>query len=97
MKPFVTLARTIRKCHEGNLADPTPRRIRGRAAQHFLTALLVMAANVRKIRAFAADLAATPAQIERKAQRRQRRKRELITDYLPVLARPPDNRDAVAS
>lgn len=82
--------------HEA-LADSTRRRIRGRAAQHFLTALLVMAANVRKIRAFVADLAATPAQIERKAQRRQRRKRESITDYLPVLARPPDDRDAVAS
>lgn len=82
--------------HEA-LADPTRRRIRGRAAQHFLTALLVMAANVRKLRAFVADLAATPAQIERKAQRRQRRKRESITDYLPVLARPPDDRDAVAS
>lgn len=27
----------------------------------------------------------------------QGRKRESITDYLPVLARPPDDRDAVAS
>jgi len=82
--------------HEA-LADSTRRRLRGRAAQHVLTALLVMAANVRKIRAFVADLVATPAQIERKAQRRQRRKRESLADYLPVLARPPDGEETLAS
>ncbi len=82
--------------HEA-LGDHTRRRLRGRTAQHFLTALLVMAANIRKIRVFMADLALAPAQIKRKAQRRQRRKRESITDYLPILARPPDDGDAVAS
>ena len=56
-----------------------------------------MAANIRKIRVFMADLALAPAQIKRKAQRRQRRKRESITDYLLILARPPDDGDAVAS
>ncbi len=45
--------------HEA-LGDHTRRRLRGRTAQHFLTALLVMAANIRKIRVFMADLALAP-------------------------------------
>jgi hypothetical protein len=82
--------------HEA-LADKTRRRLRGRAAQHLLTALLVMAANVRKIRAFMEDLKATPKEIQRKAERRQRRKRESLTDYLPGMARPPDDDEVFAS
>jgi hypothetical protein len=82
--------------HEA-LADPTRRRLRGRAAQHLLTALLVMAANVRKIRAFMDGLRATPKEKQRKAQRRQNRKRESITDFLPVMAKPPDDEGVIAS
>jgi hypothetical protein len=82
--------------HEA-LADSTRRRLRGRAAQHLLTALLVMAANVRKIRAFMEGLNATPKEKQRKALRRQNRKRESITDFLPQLARPPDDEETVAS
>ncbi len=82
--------------HEA-LADPTRRRMRGRAAQHLLTALLVMAANVRKIRAFMEGLKATPKEKQRKARRRQNRKRESITDFLPQLARPPDDEEVIAS
>jgi len=82
--------------HEA-LADSTRRRLRGRAAQHLLTALLVMAANVRKIRAFMAGLKVTPKEKQRKAQRRQNRKRESITDFLPQLARPPDDEESITS
>ena len=82
--------------HEA-LADHTRRRLRGRAAQHFLSALLVMAANVRKIRAFMQGLTATPKEKQRKAQRRQNRKRESLTDFLPQLARPPDDEESIAS
>jgi len=82
--------------HEA-LADPTRRRLRGRAAQHLLTALLVMAANVRKIRAFMEGLKATPKEMQQKAQRRLRRKRESLTDFLPVMARPPDDEEVIAS
>ena len=82
--------------HEA-LADPTRRRLRGRAAQHVLTALLVMAANVRKIRTFMEGLEAAPKQMLRKAQRRLRRKRESLADYLPVMARPPDDDGVIAS
>ncbi len=82
--------------HEA-LADKTRRRLRGRAAQHLLTALLIMAANVRKIRAFMESLKATPKEKQRKAQRRQNRKRESITDFLTPLARPPDGEEDIAS
>jgi hypothetical protein len=82
--------------HEA-LADHTRRRLRGRAAQHVLAALLVMAANVRKIRAFMQGLGATPKEKQQKAQRRQSRKRESIADFLPQLARPPDDDGAIAS
>lgn len=69
MKSLVPLTGTICDCHEA-LADKTRRRSRGRAAQHISSALLVMAANVRKIRAFMQDLTATPKEKQRKAQRR---------------------------
>jgi hypothetical protein len=82
--------------HEA-LADSTRRRLRGRAAQHVLTALLIMAANVRKIRAFMEGLKATPTEKQRKAQRRLRRKRGSLTDYLPVMDRPPDGKEVFAS
>jgi hypothetical protein len=82
--------------HEA-LADPTRRRLRGRAAQHVLTALLIMAANVRKIRAFMEGLKATPKEKQQKVQRRLRRKRESLADYLPVMARPPDDEETIAS
>jgi len=82
--------------HEA-LADHTRRRLRGRAAQHLLSALLVMAANVRKIRAFMEGLKATPDEKQRKTQRRLRRKRESLANFLPVMARPPDDEEVIAS
>jgi hypothetical protein len=82
--------------HEA-LADPMRRRMRGRAAQHLLTALLVMAANVRKIRAFMEGLKATPKEKQRKARCRQDRERESLTDSLPVMARPLNDEDVIAS
>ena len=40
---------------------------------------------------------ATPKEKQQKAQRRQNRKRESITDLLPVKARPPDDDETIAS
>ena len=61
------------------LAQPARRRVRGIAAQSIFTALLLMAANIRKIRAWrdltARDKAATA--------RRARRRRASLRDYLP--------------
>jgi hypothetical protein len=60
------------------LGQPGRRRVRGIAAQSLFTALLLMAANIRKIRAWRAlttsDKAATP---------RARRRRTSLRDYLP--------------
>ncbi len=56
-----------------------------------------MAANVRKILVFMEGLKATPTETRQKAQRRLRRKRESLTYFLPVMARPPDDDGVTAS
>ena len=61
------------------LAQPARRRIRGIAAQSLFTALLLMAANIRKIRAWRALTARDNARITRRARRR----RASLRDYLP--------------
>ena len=61
------------------LAQPARRRVRGIAAQSFFTALLLMAANIRKIRAWRALTARDKTRITRRAQRR----RASLRDYLP--------------
>jgi hypothetical protein len=63
--------------HEA-LAQPARRRIRGIAAQPVFTALLLMAANIRKIRAWRALTARDKAPITRRARRRAS-----LRDYLP--------------
>jgi hypothetical protein len=64
--------------HEA-LAQPARRRVRGLAAQSIFTALLLIAANIRKIRAWRAltpdDKASTTC--------RARRRRTSLRDYLP--------------
>jgi hypothetical protein len=65
--------------HEA-LAQPARRRVRGIAAQSIFTALLLMAANIRKIRACRA-LAAEHATSD--PARRARRRRASLRDYLP--------------
>ena len=55
------------------------RRVRGIAAQSIFTALLLMAANIRKIRAWRALTARDKARITRRARRR----RASLRDYLP--------------
>lgn len=73
------------------LSDPTRRRIRGRTAQHLLTSLLVMSANVRKIRTYLTESAADPGRVARLSAKRSRRKRrESLTDYLPDANAPPE-------
>jgi hypothetical protein len=64
--------------HEA-LAQPARRRVRGIAAQSIFTALLLMAANIRKIRAWRALTARDKARITQRARRR----RSSLRDYLP--------------
>jgi len=64
--------------HEA-LAAPARRRVRGIAAQSIFTALLLIAANIRKIRAWRA---LTP-QDKTSITRRARRRRTSLRDYLP--------------
>ena len=64
--------------HEA-LAQPGRRRVRGIAAQSLFTALLLAAANIRKIRAWRALTADDKAGITRRARRR----RASLPSYLP--------------
>ena len=64
--------------HEA-LAQPARRRVRGIAAQSLFTALLLMAANIRKIRAWRALTARDKTRITRRARRR----RASLPGYLP--------------
>ena len=61
------------------LDQPARRRVRGIAAQSVFTALLLMAANIRKIRAWRALTARDKTRITRRARRR----RASLRDYLP--------------
>jgi hypothetical protein len=61
------------------LGQPGRRRVRGIAAQSLFTALLLIAANIRKIRAWRALTAAGKAATARRARRR----RTSLRDYLP--------------
>ena len=61
------------------LAAPGRRRIRGIAAQSVLTALLLIAVNIRKIRAWRALTASAKAATTQRARRR----RTSLRDYLP--------------
>jgi hypothetical protein len=64
--------------HEA-LAAPARRRVRGITAQSIFTALLLTAANIRKIRAWRALTAGDKAAITQRARRR----RASLRDYLP--------------
>jgi len=85
-KTYATLRNTIEglnglvkdTAHEA-LAQPARRRVRGIAAQSIFTALLLMAANIRKIRAWRALTARDKTRITRRARRR----RTSLRDYLP--------------
>ena len=61
------------------LAQPARRRVRGIAAQSIFTALLLMAANIRKIRAWRTLTASDKARTTLRARRR----RASLSDYLP--------------
>jgi hypothetical protein len=85
-KSYATLRNTIEglnglikdTAHEA-LAQPARRRVRGIAAQSIFTALLLMAANIRKIRAWRALTARGKARITQRARRR----RTSLLNYLP--------------
>jgi hypothetical protein len=85
-KSYATLRNTIEglngyakdTAHQA-LAQPGRRRVRGIAAQSVFTALLLIAANIRKIRAWQALTARDKTRITRRARRR----RTSLRDYLP--------------
>jgi hypothetical protein len=85
-KTYATLRNTIEglnglikdPAHEA-IAQPARRRVRGIAAQSLFTALLLMAANIRKIRAWRALTADDKTAIARRARRR----RTSLPSYLP--------------
>jgi hypothetical protein len=85
-KSYATLRNTIEglnglikdPAHEA-LAQPARRRVRGIAAQSVFTALLLMAANIRKIRAWRALTARDKTAIVQRARRR----RASLRDHLP--------------
>ena len=64
--------------HEA-LAQPARRRVRGIAAQSIFAALLLMAANIRKIRTWRAITTASKTRIAQ----RPRRRRTSLRDHLP--------------
>jgi ferric-dicitrate binding protein FerR (iron transport regulator) len=61
------------------LSQPARRRVRGIAAQSLFTALLLIAANIRKIRSWRALTADDKA----RSTQRARRRRASLRDYLP--------------
>jgi hypothetical protein len=85
-RSYATLRNTIEglnglikdPAHEA-LAQPARRRVRGIAAQSIFTALLLMAANIRKIRAWRALTARDKTAIVQRARRR----RASLRDHLP--------------
>jgi hypothetical protein len=85
-KTYATLRNTIEglngyakdPAHEA-LAQPARRRVRGIAAQSLFTALLLMAANIRKIRAWRESTDTCKATTAQRARRR----RASLRDYLP--------------
>ena len=85
-KTYATLRNTIEglngyakdPAHQA-LAQPGRRRVRGIAAQSIFTALLLAAANIRKIRAWRALTASGKTRITRRARRR----RTSLRDYHP--------------
>ena len=85
-KTYATLRNTIEglngyakdPAHQA-LGQPARRRIRGIAACSLFTALLLMAANIRKIRAWRALTASATAATAQRARRR----RASLRDYLP--------------
>jgi hypothetical protein len=85
-RSYATLRNTIEglnglvkdPAHEA-LAQPARRRVRGIAAQSIFTALLLMAANIRKIRAWRNLTARDKARTTERARRR----RTSLRDYLP--------------
>jgi hypothetical protein len=70
------------------LGDPGRRRIRGYAAQYVFTTILVVSANIRKIRAWIAKNPLIEATAPRRA-RRSKARRERLSDYMPLANSPP--------
>jgi hypothetical protein len=96
-RPYSTLRNSIEGMNgyvkdgaQEALADPTRRRIRGVAAQSMFVALLLFAANVRKIDAFLQQEAAIETGSVRRL--RPRRRTQSVEDFRPSSGtpQPPD-------
>ncbi|HTZ07679.1 MAG TPA: hypothetical protein VMB72_01325 [Acidimicrobiales bacterium] len=72
--------------HEA-LGDAGRRRVHGVAAQSFFTALLILAANVRKIRTFLEQRAIAAGKVRRLPSRRRTRR---LSEWLPAAPTTPD-------
>lgn len=65
------------------LDQPGRRRVRGYAAQYLFAAVLVVSANIRKIRAFLEKAAADAAGVVSIARKRRPRRRDRLSDFRP--------------
>lgn len=76
---------------EENTEEPARRRVRGYACQSLLVAVLILASNLRKIKAFLRDVHADPPPPpppNSVAKQRSNRRPDLV-DYLPPADGPP--------
>ena len=78
-----------------DLETPARRRLRGRAAQQLLVTLLVVSANIRKLRTWIALQAEPTKIVQMTARRDNRRARQSLQNYLPPANAPPGTPTAV--
>lgn len=78
-----------------DLETPARRRLRGRAAQQLLVTLLVVSANIRKLRTWRALQAEPTKIVQMTARRDNRRARQSLKNYLPPANAPPGTPTAV--
>jgi hypothetical protein len=71
------------------LDQPGRRRLRGYTAQYLFAALLVVSANIRKLRTFLSEAAAEAAGTLKRLTPRRNRRRERLSDHRPTTADPP--------
>lgn len=69
------------------LDQPGRRRVRGYAAQYLFTALLVMSANIRKIRRFLAEAREDADGVVSIPVKRKPRRRDRLADFRPDTGR----------
>ncbi len=76
----------VKDANREALDQPGRRRIRGYTAQYLLTTLLVVSANIRKLRAFLAEATADKDGTLKRLTRRAPRRRDRLADHRPTTA-----------